>query len=185
MAKLNWNQMVDLRLESSDYSLVMDMNTGRFALCGASSQGDPEAQLSWLDDTRPMEMTIDEQTLMLTVPVLSDSGREGELGLSVSEVLFLLKYKPKWEVTGQGLDLMRPLLALAQTKPMEYLLVMEGDCHPELRGPFTDDDARVAEARRHRLKEGDEDGLYRLDVQNGVPEVYGFTGGVLDSDEEV
>ena len=65
-----------------------------------------------------------------------------------------------------------------------WLLVIVGDCAPETSGPFGDDAERLRAARAYRAREGDEDGLFRLDVDaTGRPSVEAFGGGELDACE--
>lgn len=68
--------------------------------------------------------------------------------------------------------------------PMDlYLVVVEGDVDPSIEGPFPDDEARLATARR--LREQSEDGVYRLDVTTGAKvAVDCFSGGEIDGDAE-
>lgn len=66
-----------------------------------------------------------------------------------------------------------------------FLLVMVGDVDPEMRGPFKSDDERLAAARAYRAEEGEDDGLYRLNVSfNGKPEVSPFFGDEMEIDGE-
>ena len=64
-----------------------------------------------------------------------------------------------------------------------YLIIVWGDVEPELRECASIDD-RYKMARQHKLEHGDHDGLYRLDIENGVPTVSGFEACVLDEMEE-
>ena len=62
-----------------------------------------------------------------------------------------------------------------------YLILMWRDVEPSLRGPFLDDSTRTDEARKIRKEDGDERGLYRLNVPKGVkPDVDSFTGGEIE-----
>ncbi|MDO9236203.1 MAG: hypothetical protein Q7U28_09260 [Aquabacterium sp.] len=66
-----------------------------------------------------------------------------------------------------------------------YLMVMLGDTDPTLQGPFTSEDARLEAARVYRESEGNDDGLYRLDVPRGVtPLLDSFSGGELATPED-
>ena len=60
-----------------------------------------------------------------------------------------------------------------------YLLRVVGDVEPELLGPYASDGKRLARARRIRRVDGDEDGLFRLDVY-GRAEVGCFGAMELD-----
>jgi hypothetical protein len=48
---------------------------------------------------------------------------------------------------------------------MFFLLVIWGDCQPEVKGPYASDVERVAMARKHRARSGDRDGLFRLNLR--------------------
>lgn len=48
---------------------------------------------------------------------------------------------------------------------MFFLLVIWGDCQPEVRGPYASDSVRLAVARKHWKRNGDRDGLYRLNLR--------------------
>lgn len=66
-----------------------------------------------------------------------------------------------------------------------YLIAMQGDVDPSLLGPFDDDSQRLQAAKEYRQNEGDDDGLYRLDVPKGVvPVVDTFSGGELDAEAD-
>lgn len=61
-----------------------------------------------------------------------------------------------------------------------YLLVIEGDVEPSVKGPYKTDRSRLAAARRIRAK-SDEDGVYRANVDEaGVLRVYPFSGGEIN-----
>lgn len=45
-----------------------------------------------------------------------------------------------------------------------YLQIVVGDVEPELRGPFSTEDERDAAARAHKDLDGDEDGIFWMDV---------------------
>lgn len=67
-----------------------------------------------------------------------------------------------------------------------YLMVMEGDVSPTLHGPYASDARRVTAAQTYRVDNGDEDGLYRLNVPKGTNVTVGefvgaeVQGGVYD-----
>lgn len=70
-------------------------------------------------------------------------------------------------------------------EPSLYLLVIEGDVCSSVRGPYKDDDERLAAAREHRADAGIDDGLYRLNIgADGVPETADFGSAEMDLDEE-
>jgi hypothetical protein len=76
-----------------------------------------------------------------------------------------------------------PAPLLTETR---WLLVIVGDCAPEVSGPFPDDDAVLRAARAYRAREGDEDGLFRLTVPPGglaPPDVDAFSGAELGDAE--
>lgn len=64
-----------------------------------------------------------------------------------------------------------------------WLVIVEDDLEPSVRGPFRSDGARVAAARRHRGNDvGDRDGLFRLDISaKGSPRISHFLSRELDS----
>jgi hypothetical protein len=73
---------------------------------------------------------------------------------------------------------------------MFFLLVIWGDCQPEIKGPYASDVERLALARRHRVRSGDRDGLFRLDVHpfakpGECVDVRPFAGGELEPAAEV
>ncbi len=64
-----------------------------------------------------------------------------------------------------------------------YLVVVYGDVEPRLRGPFKTDATRLAAARKHRREEGNEDGLFRLDIDaKGRPSIWPYSGGEMSDD---
>lgn len=63
----------------------------------------------------------------------------------------------------------------------KYLLAIWEDVEPELHGPIATDEERDAKAGSFRIDEGEEHGLYRLDIDaNGIPSVSGFSGIEMD-----
>jgi hypothetical protein len=69
---------------------------------------------------------------------------------------------------------------------VHYLLVVEDDTEPEIRGPYQTDAKRVAAAKQHRQRRAYRDGLFRLDVYaSGIPDVDAFGGSeIAPGDEE-
>ena len=64
-----------------------------------------------------------------------------------------------------------------------WLIIVEGDVEPIKHGPFDTDEERLAAARAHRHTDDDlHDGIYRLDIVDGIPMVDSFSGGELDND---
>ena len=65
-------------------------------------------------------------------------------------------------------------------KEKMYLLVIEGDVEPFVKGPYEDAYGRLRAARRIRRK-SDEDGVFRLNINaKGEPEVYSFSGSEIE-----
>lgn len=60
-----------------------------------------------------------------------------------------------------------------------YLIAVWGDVEPEILGPFTTTEERDMEATRFRNEEGDEHGLYPLDIRGNVEviEISAYSGG--------
>jgi hypothetical protein len=69
-----------------------------------------------------------------------------------------------------------------------WLIVVEGDVEPELRGPYPNDDARLQAARKIHddCSEDDWPGLFRLDIQGVIHsvEVDSFAGGEMWGDDD-
>lgn len=62
-----------------------------------------------------------------------------------------------------------------------WLVVMEGDIEPDLRGPFASDDERGEAAKKHRRSDPNmEDGLYPLNVTDGKPCMGSYSGRFFD-----
>jgi hypothetical protein len=67
------------------------------------------------------------------------------------------------------------------TPPLHYLLVIEDTVEPDLRGPFTKVKNRDAAAIQHRRNDPEKnDGLFKLEIINGMPHVSTYSGGDLD-----
>lgn len=62
-------------------------------------------------------------------------------------------------------------------EPLRYLLIIMGDVEAETRGPFKTDRVRNAAARKFRRDEGDEHGIHGLDIVDGKPQVWDYSGG--------
>lgn len=71
-------------------------------------------------------------------------------------------------------------LVISEPAPNKlYLLVIESDIEPALKGPYTTDSSRIRAARRIRAK-SDEDGVYRANVDaSGKLWVGPFSGGEI------
>lgn len=64
-----------------------------------------------------------------------------------------------------------------------YLMVMEGDVSPTLHGPYETEAKRLIAAQTYRVDEGDDDGLYRLNVPKGTNLYVGeFSGAEVNGD---
>ena len=61
-----------------------------------------------------------------------------------------------------------------------YLIFVWGDVEPEIKGPFKDEDERNAEARRLRQTEGDENGIYPLDIVDGKPVIWTYINAFFE-----
>jgi hypothetical protein len=60
-----------------------------------------------------------------------------------------------------------------------YLVVVFGDCDPEVWGPFGSEVERDEAAGKHQA-ETDEDGVYMLDIDGGVPSMNSYSGGYME-----
>lgn len=62
-----------------------------------------------------------------------------------------------------------------------YVLIVEGDIFPVLKGPFRTKAERDCAAFRYRKRNGDDDGVYMLVVApDGRAGVDSYSGGFLD-----
>lgn len=63
-----------------------------------------------------------------------------------------------------------------------YVLEIEGDIEPKLRGPYKSPDTRDRAAKRLRAKdEGCENGVFALDLMNNAKvRVWAYSAGFLD-----
>ena len=65
-----------------------------------------------------------------------------------------------------------------------YVLFVEGDIEPSLLGPYKTQKERDAKARELKINEegyaNDENGIFWMDVTNGVPEVGFYNGGFFE-----
>jgi len=55
-----------------------------------------------------------------------------------------------------------------------YLIRILGDTEPFIEGQYNSDEERLKEAREIRETDGDHDGLYRLNIVEGKPEISCF-----------
>ena len=67
-----------------------------------------------------------------------------------------------------------------------YVLEIEGDIEPKLRGPYKSPDTRDRAARRLREKDGEkENGIFALDLMNnGKIRVWAYSAGFLEGTYE-
>ena len=63
------------------------------------------------------------------------------------------------------------------TSEAHYVLIMWEDIEPNTEGPFVTEEERDQYVLAHREKEGPENGLFMLDIVNGVPVVNAYYGG--------
>jgi hypothetical protein len=61
-----------------------------------------------------------------------------------------------------------------------YLLVVWGDIEPEIVGPYATEQDRDAKAKEIRSVNGDEHGIYRLDMDGSKPIVGSYNGSELE-----
>lgn len=68
----------------------------------------------------------------------------------------------------------------------KYLVIVVGDIEPELY-KFETDEQRDNATIEHKREEGDDDGIFKLDVVNGIPEMTTYSNGffwdALEDDE--
>ena len=73
----------------------------------------------------------------------------------------------------------RKMAARPQTQL--WLVVVWADVEPSLLGPYPDEAARDRAARKYRKDEGDEHGIYPLDIRGtGKPAIDSYSGGFFD-----
>ena len=72
--------------------------------------------------------------------------------------------------------LKKPVVRPKPQQRGKYLLIMEGDIEPMIRGPFKTDALRMKAARKWRRDHGNEDGLYPMAVL-GFVSIDTFRGG--------
>jgi hypothetical protein len=67
------------------------------------------------------------------------------------------------------------LVKIVDPVPQRYLVFVRGDIEPEIKGPFKDEDERDTEARRLKeTDEGDESGIYPLDILGTTPAISAY-----------
>ncbi len=97
------------------------------------------------------------------------------------------------EIIAAGVGVLAVIVYLAnydkirgsQRHPSYFVVFVWGDVDPSLEGPFETEDERDAKAREIRRNEGDENGIYWLDLtESGKLEVGPYTGGFLDDEED-
>ena len=62
------------------------------------------------------------------------------------------------------------------TKVDRYLVIVVGDIEPELH-KFETDEQRDNAAIEHKREEGDDDGIFKLDIVDGVPVMMTYSNG--------
>lgn len=65
-----------------------------------------------------------------------------------------------------------------------FILIVRGDIDPEIHGPYQSEGHRDLAARKYRIENGDDDGVYSLDVSalTNKPSVSAYSGGFMDED---
>lgn len=86
---------------------------------------------------------------------------------------------PTYTVIGEIVKRIRMAMNKRAT-PVHYLLIVEGDVEPSIRGPYKTEAGRDRQAGLHRKHHGNEDGLYKLTMINGTPRVDSFSGGEME-----
>jgi len=61
-----------------------------------------------------------------------------------------------------------------KVKTEYYLIRILGDTNPYIEGQYNSDEERLKEAQEIRKDNGDHDGLYRLNIVEGKPEISCF-----------
>lgn len=62
----------------------------------------------------------------------------------------------------------------------KWIVFVWGDVEPSIEGPFATDEERNEKAKQLRQEHGDEHGIYALDVEQGVPEIFAYTGAFFE-----
>ena len=65
-----------------------------------------------------------------------------------------------------------------------YLLVVSGGVEPETFGPYDLEETRDKVAREIHANLSEEDGLFGLDVKDGVPHVWSYIAGFFEEGGE-
>lgn len=67
-----------------------------------------------------------------------------------------------------------------------WLIFVWSDVEPEIRGPFDTEETRDQAAKELRREEGEDHGIFMLDITDDVPTpvVSSYCGGFFDQDEE-
>jgi len=58
-----------------------------------------------------------------------------------------------------------------------YILFIWEDIEPELFGPFDTHESRDLKAKNLREEEGDDHGIYGLNMKDNKPEIFAYSGG--------
>ena len=65
-----------------------------------------------------------------------------------------------------------------------YLFITLGDTEPKIVGPFETEEERSKAARRHKGLNGDDDGIFPLNIhKNGKVESYSYCGAFFEVEE--
>jgi len=67
-----------------------------------------------------------------------------------------------------------------KVKTEYYLIRVLGDVEPFIQGQYNSDEERLKRAQEIRKTDGDHDGLYRLNIVDGKPEISCFYGNEFD-----
>lgn len=67
---------------------------------------------------------------------------------------------------------------------MYYVLFIYEDVEPQLYGPYDTTEDRDQKARELRVEEGEDHGIYMLDMDSGLPEVNSYSGAFFEEDDE-
>ena len=62
----------------------------------------------------------------------------------------------------------------------KYLVFVEDDVEPSIRGPYSKEIDRDQAAKVLKKEFGDQHGIFALDIKKGVPSIWSFSGGFFD-----
>lgn len=116
----------------------------------------------------PIGSGTDEGSPVLDYKIVGAVPADEQTTLAIAD-----KSYQEWDVFNNGKD------------TDHYLVVMEGDLSPVVNERYESDPKRVQAAQAYRIKYGNDDGLYRLDVPKGTPVTLGeFAGAEVDGGEQ-